>query len=65
MALTEKQRQALAEKLVKSGPKKPRVNGEEAVKRYLAGERVKDIAGSYGVLPETIYVHLRKARDGK
>ena len=65
MALTEEQRQALGEKMSHRGAGRSKVNPEDVAKRYLSGERVKDIADSLGVMPETIYAHLRKARDGK
>lgn len=65
MTITAKQQEALSVKMSKRGRSQGKVNTEDVVKRYLAGERVLDIAESLGATPETVYVHLRKARDGK
>ncbi len=49
---------------MKTGPKR-KVDREAVVAAYLGGEPVADIAKRLGVWTDTVYSHLRAARDEK
>jgi hypothetical protein len=63
MSITNKQREKLKTMLVRGARRK--VDREECVRRYLAGERVRDIAEDLGVGAMCIYQNLKAAVEGK
>jgi hypothetical protein len=61
MSITEKQREKLQAMLATKGRK---VDREEVVRRYLAGESVVGIAEALRVHTQTIYLNLKAAARG-